>query len=109
MSVDYTANFGIGYKIKKVSEDKLEKYGGDFSEYLTDLLKNFVKGVTYFETGWSRYESSNESEEWFLTVEEPFVDGLDLTHIKACLDDIIDSTDLERDSDFGVVGGLLVW
>jgi hypothetical protein len=107
MGVDYTAKFGIGYKIKVAKEVVEDKYDGDTHEYLHDIIDNFVDGVTYFETGSEVY--GGDENEWHLVVEEPFADGLDLTHIKACLDDIIESSDLERDSDFGVVGGLLIY
>lgn len=107
MGVDYSAEFGIGYKIKVATEVIQEEYDGDTSGYLQDIIENFVDGVTYFETGSEVY--GGDENEWYLVIEEPFADGLDLTHIKECLDDIIDSSDLERDSEFGVVGGLLVW
>lgn len=107
MGVDYSAKFGVGYKIKIATEVVEEEYNGDVAGYLQDIIENFVNGVTYFDTGSEVY--GGEENEWYLIVEEPFTDGLDLTHIKACLDDVIDSTDLERDSEFGVVGGLLIY
>jgi len=106
LSVDYTANYGIGYKIKKASSEVLEDYWEDMGVYINSILQNFVDGVSYLQFG-SSYE--DDGVKYAIIVDEPFADGLDLTHIKACLDDIIDSSDLERDSEFGVVGGLGIW
>ena len=98
MEINYTAKFGVGYKIKVAKEVVGKKYNGDVSKYLQDIIKNFSDGITYFDT-LSFY--GDEENDWYLTVVEPFVDGLDLTHIKVCLDDVIDSSDLERGSEFG--------
>lgn len=106
MGVDYSANFGVGCKIKKASKEVLEDYWGDMGIYINSILQNFVNGVSYITYG-NSYE--DKGVQYAIIVDEPFADGLDLTHIKACLDDIIDSSDLERDSEFGVVGGLGVW
>lgn len=106
MSVDYSANFGIGYKIKKASEEILADYWEDMGVYVHSILQDFVDGVSYITYG-SSYE--DDGVQYAIIVDEPFADGLDLTHIKACLDDIIDSSDLERDSEFGLVGGLGIY
>jgi hypothetical protein len=70
MGVDYSAKFGIGYKIKVAKEVVEEEYGGDTYEYLQDIVKKFVDGVTYFETGSEVY--GGDENDWCLIVEEPF-------------------------------------
>lgn len=105
MGVDYSAGFGIGYKIKKASSEVLEDYWEDIGVYINSILENFVDGISYITFG----NSYGGEVNYALVVDEPFADGLDLTHIKACLDDVIDSSPLERDSEFGLVGGLGIW
>lgn len=38
MSVDYSAEFGVGYKIKKASEEVLADYWEDMGVYVNSIL-----------------------------------------------------------------------
>lgn len=106
MGVDYSANFGIGYKIKKVSEEVLEEYDVDIGYFFDEKLQPYKDEVSYFETGYGRY--TGEDNEYFLVLKNP-LSILDLTHVKETLDVVIYELGLETDSEFGLVGGLLVW
>jgi hypothetical protein len=106
MGVDYSAKFGIGYKIKVANEIVEDEYDGDTYECLDNILEE-REGVNFFSTGSEVY--GGEPNEYYLIADETFAKGLDLTHIKQFLDEIIDSSALERDSEFGLVGGLKIW
>ena len=99
MNIKNSAGFGVGYKIK-TSEYPRSDYS-NFGEYITKILENFPNGISLFGVSSGLYGKNDCN--WYLIADNPFEIGLDLTHIKVCLDDIIDSSNLERDSEFGVI------
>lgn len=104
MGVDYRASYGIGYKVHESEEiaeteeleDGLEEYldceaGGKFECFSTG---NAFQGVV---TG------------TYLTIRDPFKEGLDLTSAKKKLDEEVKRLKLETEGEFGSVGGLYIY
>lgn len=107
MSVDYTANSGIGYLVcesDELSED--EEMQGELEDGLQEYII-YACGEEFdcFRTG---NLFSGRINGVFLVIREPFKDGLDLTASKEKLDKEIKRLRLDTKSEFGVVGGLLV-
>lgn len=103
MSVDYDAYYGIGYEVEASSEVP--------ESHLEDGLLECISGEVgddffCFETGNC---FSGEMTGVFIGVKEPFKDGLDLTAKKEMLDDELTRLKLEPVSEFGEIGGSLVW
>jgi hypothetical protein len=103
MNVKYSANFGVGYKIKPADGLSYLSEYNNLKGYVEDILEDFPDGISCIVTG------DMKRFEYYLIVDNPFEIGLEISHIKVCLDDVIDSSSLERDSEFGVVGGLLAY
>ena len=104
MSVDYSAYFGIGYKVCESDElidTKELEYG--LEDYIDDEMAD---GFDCFRTG-SAY--SGDFDGTYLTINDPLEDGLDLAGAKERLDKEVERLKLETCSEFGQVGGLLVW
>ena len=96
MGVDYTANFGIGFKIKKYD---------DFEELIEENLNN---KYSWFEAGDESY--TGIENEHYIVVKEPFKHGFNnLETVKNELESHLIDIGLAIDGDFGVVGGLLIW
>ena len=103
MSVDYDAYFGIGYQVEASDELKeVDELEDGVNEYLYDKLS---EGFSSFQTG-SAY--SGEYDGVFVTVINPFEDGLDLTSVKERLDAELERLKLKPVGEFSDVGGLLV-
>lgn len=104
MSVNYDANYGIGYKVceSDMISGTAELEDG-LHEYLCDKVGD---GFEYFKVG-DCY--SGEMDGVFITIKEPFKNGLDLTQSKQMLDDEIKRLKLETDGEFNEVGGLYIW
>lgn len=97
MSIEYSADFGIGYEILETAEHE-------------DLL-DFIDCETgeefeCFEPGNS---FTGEMDGVFLVIKEPFSKGANLTWAKDALDAEVKRLDLETCGDFGEVGGLSVY
>jgi hypothetical protein len=104
MSVDYEANYGIGYKVCETEEIKeIEEMEDGLNEYLECEAG---EGFYCFETG-NAY--SGESDGVFLGIRDPFKDGLDLTSAKERLDKEVKRLKLDIDGDFGTIGGLYIY
>lgn len=101
MSVDYNANFGIGYEVQASDEiaDTKELDGG-LGEYLykKDSSANSLTCGSYYSGKCSHY----------LVIRDPFKDGFDLTKAKSELDEEIKRLKLITIGKFGEVGGILV-
>lgn len=103
MGIDYDANYGIGYRVEatnEISEYELE-YG--LHEYLWNKVG---EGFEYFEVG-NAY--CGETEGVFITIKDPFKNGLDLTKSKEKLDAELDRLKLKAISEFNQVGGLYIY
>jgi len=103
MSVDYISSFGIGYQVLETDDADLEELEDGLNEYIENELGD---GFEHFETG-SAY--TGDSDGCFITIEEPFKNGLDLTKVKQKLDEEIKRLKLETVGDFNAVGGLYVF
>jgi len=103
MSVDYSANFGIGYEVVEKEElcgtEELEE---GLLEY---LMFNIADGFSYFSIG-NDYTCNGLS--CFLVVKTPFENGLNLEWAKEKLDKELERLKLESIGNFGLVGGLRV-
>lgn len=104
MSVDCSANFGIGYKV--VENEELSG-ASDLDEGLADyLMLNITDGFSYFSIG---NDYTGNGRNCFLVLENPFENGLDLTLAKEKLDKELERLKLKSVGEFSSVGGLKVW
>ena len=101
MGVDYSASYGIGYRIQ---EPKLKKKYNCVKEYFEEILvgSKFV----YFATG---NELSNSNIEYYIVAQDNLNENTDLKSIKLELDSILNKNKIKSDGEFGLVGGLLIW
>lgn len=102
MGVDYSANFGIGYKVSvPVRED-----WGD-NEVMEDLLEGDKNDFKYFETG-SMYNGKGTN--WFVIIpDEAICETFVFNEWKEKLDKFLAEKGIEPIGPFGLVGGLLIW
>ena len=104
MGVDYTANYGIGFRVNEPDEEILEDYDGSFDEYLEDVLPR--DKYNYFECGNSY---SGYTEGFYVILKNDKIDfnlserGLELKEFLLMHDLVND------DAELSVVGGLKVW
>lgn len=98
MSVDYNANYGIGYEVEAIEEIK---------EGLTEYLENELSlDFECFEVG-SAWTGTIEGV--YVTIVEPFKNGLNLTEAKELLDKELSRLKLKSCGEFNEVGGLYVY
>jgi len=104
MSVNYGADFGLGYTVTSTEElDNL----GILDDGLLEYLQNYTGGDFWaFDSG-CRY--SGDVYGTYLTICNPLKHGLDLTEVKKNLDKEVIRLRLETIGEFGVVGGLLTY
>jgi hypothetical protein len=104
MSIDYTANYGIGYAVCE-SEEISE------SEELEDGLEEYVYSEVGdgFESFSTNSGNDTETEAVYVTIKDPFKDGLCLADAKAKLDAELQRMKLEPECQFGAVGGMCVF
>ena len=92
MGVDYTSNYGLGFKIpdyvleydnpnefsklpKFITKQTETIYDMDeVCEIITDILKKDGIICTYFDVGWGSYGGDNNR--YYIIVESPFVEGV---------------------------------
>ena len=104
MSVDYSANFGIGYKVCE-SDYLLE------SEELEDGLLEYLEGELgdEFECFETENAWSGDRDGVFVKIIDPFINGVNLTLVKEQLDCEMKRLKLDTCGSFGAVGGLNVY
>lgn len=107
MSIDYRAEYGIGYEVIE-SDDLLEDENEDLLE---DGLNEYIEmeaevGFTSFETN-QGYDT--ECDAVYLIVDNPLGKGLNLEQVKKELDEEVKRLRLEVVGDFGLVGGMYVY
>lgn len=100
MSVDYRANYGVGYKVTEGDDLTEEDLEDGFNEYLECEIG---EGFNNFEVG-SGYSGNITGR--FIVIREPLADGLDLTGAKERLDKEIERLKLDVEGGFGIVGGM---
>ncbi len=105
MGVDYGANYGIGYEVVASAElFESEDYDEDCS------LEDYIElDETNFESWTIGNSYCGEDEEFYITLKDPFRDGLDLTQRKKALDAELKRLKLEPLSEFNEQGGLYIW
>jgi len=103
MGIDYHAEYGIGYEVEASYEiSDTEDIEDGLDEYLWSKLG---EGFKTFRIGCG---ISGEFEGTYVTVDNPFKDGLDLTEAKARLDYELSRIKVEAVSEFNEVGGLFI-
>ena len=106
MSVNYRANYGIGYKV--FPSDEIcglidDDFDGCFGEYLYELD---VDKYRWFEVGAANY--TGEENEHFVCIRDPLKYSLDLTKVKSELDEDLKRLKIDIGSEFKEIGGLLI-
>lgn len=101
MGVDYTGHYGVGVQIKR-QEDTEDK---DFIDFLDEIIED--TGFYYFEVGKGNY--TDDGNEIFLSLKEPFKDGYNIQQKVNELLDFITRHKLERVGEVKEVGGLEIW
>lgn len=104
MSIDYRANYGLGYEVHAENEEMLEDYEGDLNEYL-ECCADIENGIDFFEVG---NAMTGNIEGIFMVVDHEWSEGLDATASKEKLDAAIKELGLITNDQFRLVGGVLV-
>lgn len=104
MSVDYSANFGIGMQIQYPTDEDIQKLNigcDDWFDYFNKIIKN-----TDFE--YIQYGSAYDDEEMKCAIvfDEKYNKTLNLQPLKCKFDNFIKTTIIKVVGDFGIVGGL---
>lgn len=104
MGIDYNAYHGIGYEVEPSDElDESDLLDDGFAEYLECEIS---EGFDAFETGNC---FSGQMTGCYVTINNPFKNGLDLTGAKKDLDNELARLKIEAVSEFSSVGGLIIW
>lgn len=103
MSVDYDANYGIGYEI--TASESLE---ADLEDGLREWLYNKEgKDFKIFEVG-SYYD--DDAMTIYLCISNNLIDeSTDLQSAKNMVEQEANRLGVDVTGDFGIVGGILVW
>lgn len=101
MSIDYSANFGVGYKVALPSS----------TEAPHEFMENALNSVETHKIGW--FDTGNyylpDNNEYFVVLIEPFKDGMEAFVRRAlALKEILQRCGLEVVGEFDVVGGLYI-
>jgi len=105
MSVDYDASYGLGYKISEPDwfdgNSYDEEYELDFQEWIeSEVDENvIIQVIGSYYSGKIRL---------IITILDPLKYGLDLTKSKKELDDNLSRLNIIPDSEFSLVGGVLI-
>lgn len=103
MGVDYTANYGIGFKVNSNHEDFEE----DPYSFLDDILKD--SAYEHFEVGSGNYTGKDNEYYVALSANDSEIDSV-LTQRVENLKAFLVANDLISESDKGgLVGGLHIW
>lgn len=104
MGVDYTANYGIGFKIKMPSYEELEEMDLDTDSYLSEVLP---PNCSYFEVGSGNY--SGKMNDYYVILDDDNLDEGLLERCEKLRNGLITEELIEADGQASVVGGLNVW
>ncbi|MBK8473284.1 MAG: hypothetical protein IPL33_14695 [Sphingobacteriales bacterium] len=105
MSIDYSANFGVGYKVALPSSTK---YPDEFIENALSSVGKTHK-IDWFDTGSDYMPPEYDNKEYFVVLSEPFKDGTEAFVRRAsALKEILQECGLEVIGEFDVVGGLCI-
>ena len=105
MSVDYRAEYGIGYEV--CESDELLENEEALEDGLNEYIENNIgEGFSVFETN-QGYDSCEKKV--FVVADNPFENGGDLTDVKERLDAEIERLNLECYAGFDLVGGLYIY
>ena len=103
MSTDYISSFGIGYQVIETEEIEEIELEDGLNEYIANNL-----GIEFehFECG-NAY--TGDSDGCFITIINPFKNGMDLSEGKQKINEEIKRLKLETLGDFDAVGGLYIY
>jgi len=101
MGIDYRPVGGIGYKV--LDEGQAEE---DYDDDLQYMLESLLGDGFSVESAGSAYSGDFE---YYVFIDEPFAEGLDITNAKQRLDKELGRIKVEIDSDFGLHTDLLVY
>ena len=102
MSVEYRAEFGIGYQINIDNKEE----PNDYLETLFINDSNLNKDFTFIEIGDGDY--TGEKNDWFIILKDPNDKLNDLSKYKLKLEILLKKHNISTINDFGVVGGLYI-
>lgn len=106
MGVDYSANFGIGFKLDRTSPAFDDE--DDIICRLDEIIDSSEGEFYSFEVGQGSY--TGEEDDMYICITEPFEDGLDtLPYSVERLLNFMFKHQLVNDGPLDVVGGLHVW
>ena len=106
MSVDYDAEFGIGYEVKASENiEGIEEMEDGLEEYL--YLRLDANKYRMFQVG--EGSCTGDENDFYVCVKKPFKDGFDVTKHKAELEKHLSEIGVDYIGDFDLVGGLHVW
>jgi len=108
MGVDYTGNFGIGFKIDNNIDFDEDPRFCDYdcmTEYIEDKIH---EDYNFFEVGNGAY--TGEEDDFYVVLKNPFKNGCNLIKAKGDLREYIAlELNLDIDGDFDCFGGIRMW
>ena len=109
MGVDYTANYGIGVKLKYLDFEEINLENIDcMDDYLGELPDPEGIQIRYFEVGGSNYTSGEN--DFYLCIGSPMNKGVDdLKNKIEIFKNYLKENNIEYIGDVDCVGGLNVW
>lgn len=107
MGVDYSARFGLGFKVNFKEDIVNEEYGEVEDEF--EYLQWLAEGTDFrtFEIGEGSY--TGEQNDMYVVLKDPFDkrDGLYTKELE--LKTFLDKNGICYEGEFDVVGGLHIW
>lgn len=108
MGVDYDANFGIGFEVE-VDENNppnLDEYDGSLGEFMETGLSGRFDGVFM-----NYYGDTYSGERYYcITINKPLKEIAEkYDYYESELRKFVQQNHLKTTSEFGLVGGLLIW
>lgn len=103
MGVDYSANFGVGYKITTT------KYDEDNDLHILDTLEEVIGSskYSYFETGDESY--TGEDNEYYVVLDDFHPINTLEDRLLELKEHLLGEGLIGVDAEYDLVGGLLIW
>ena len=109
MGVDYSGNFGIGVKIKKVkfTKEMIEEGIDCMTEYLEEISSKTDLKLEYFSVGDSAYTGGDD--DLYLCLKTPFKKGVYQQGDADKLIKYLEENNIKYIGSIDCVGGICVW
>ena len=113
MGIDYTAIFGIGYKITSPIDENDESTYRQYLDYVIENMYDFGKFIRKTSKYWidktgDDVSGDEEDHEWYIFLKEPFENDFNLMKQQEELLEYCNDMKIEIKSKFDLHGGLYI-